>query len=203
MRYPIKSFICKSLVLTLHWVTSGSVQFWDAAFWNAINTVLIDLPQLISVLTQSSYCLWKTEAFWKRANSSKTLMVLHSCFFICGHSASGLSGFVARMNRDIKSAIFANGKKMFSGFPYWKERNCIFRQNCIFLNMPTLIWLLSIIDSFSVTYMTAVKVPLIALKVCFETAKGFSQDVKSMFSCHGKWSNSWNGFHYQKYLSLK
>lgn len=59
-------------------------------------------------------------------------MVLHSCFFISGHSAAGLSGgFVARMNRDIKSAIFANRIKHPWGFQTGKKET-VFSDKTVF-----------------------------------------------------------------------
>lgn len=93
-------------------------------------------------------------------------MVLHSCFFICGHSASGLSGgFVARMNRDIKSAIFANRKKCPWGFQIGKKES-VFLDKIVFFfkNHLNLTSEYREVDSFSITYMTAVKLSF----DCFE-----------------------------------
>lgn len=95
-------------------------------------------------------------------------MVLHSCFFISGHPASGLSGgFVARMNRDIKSAIFANRKKKCPwGFQIGKKQTVFLDKIVVFkyahLNLTPEY---CEVDSFSFTHMTAVKLPF----DCFES----------------------------------
>lgn len=58
-------------------------------------------------------------------------MGLHSCFFICGCSASGLSsGFVARMNSDVNSAIFANRKNVLGASK--SERKSVFLDKIVF-----------------------------------------------------------------------
>lgn len=87
-------------------------------------------------------------------------MVLHSCFFICGHSASGLSGgFLARMSRDIKSAIFANRIKRPWGFQIGKK--LYFQTKLYFFEYAHLNLTSEYceVNSFSITYRTAVKLP--------------------------------------------
>lgn len=143
-----------------------AAQFWGIAFWNVFATVLRDLPWLCCALTQSSYSFWKTEAFWKLSYSRKTLMGLHSCLFttvVILHQGCPVS---SQDRQWCKQRCICKQKKCPWGFQV-REKERVFLAKLYYFEYAYLNLTSEYrqMDSFSITYVTAVKLPL----DCFES----------------------------------